>query len=218
MRLNRENTLIENNLYPLAGFKPADVQAKFVSVLKPFETDILNIESALLLHNIPLFGALAGFFIGFWLLSRIICPAVISTLSYAFIVIPLFHLFYLVGGVDFGRKLYAQIPELPENDPTRVRPLTEIVSWFWFPILWGWRAAFFVYRTFVCPNLVDTAFLIIATFILNLFARIISPFTILFILIIVTFSAPAILTRTPARELFQQALQQIKEKVNQKKE
>ena len=101
MRLNRENTLIENNLYPLAGFKPADVQAKFVSVLKPFETDILNIESALLLHNIPLFGALAGFFIGFWLLSRIICPAVISTLSYAFIVIPLFHLFYLVGGVDF---------------------------------------------------------------------------------------------------------------------
>ncbi|OHT17512.1 hypothetical protein TRFO_02554 [Tritrichomonas foetus] len=212
MRLNRENTLIENNLYPCAGFHPKDVQAKFVKALEPFKTDILNIESALLLHNIPLFSALAGFCLVFLIFSNCLVKSFVPSLAYGIILVPLFHLFYCLGGVEFGRKLYKDLPELGAEDPLRIRPLEEIVSWFWFPILWGWRIGFYIYRTFVCPNIIDTSALIIITIILGCILRAINIFYLLIFVLTLAFAAPAVLTRTPAGDVVKQFLQDLKEK------
>jgi hypothetical protein len=55
MRLNRENTLIGNNLCPCTGLTDSNIQKKFVQVLTPNEYIFYNIEKALFLENIPLY-------------------------------------------------------------------------------------------------------------------------------------------------------------------
>jgi hypothetical protein len=202
MRLNRENTLIENNLYPLAGCHPAEVQTKFVELLKPLESDILQIEAALLLHNIPLLIVFGGFVLGFLGLSRALTPCVISYLTYAIIVVPVLTLVYTLGGVAFGRSLYLKdLPDLPPADPRRIHSLEEIVSYAWAPLLWGWRAAFFVYRTYVCPNPLDAGALVIGAIILGLLAKIVNPLSLLLTAAVIGLAAPAVLALTPAKQL-----------------
>lgn len=210
MRLSRENTLIENNLYPCAGMHPKDVQTKFVKALKPYENDILNLESALLLHNIPLLAAFGGYLLVFLIVSNMLVHSFVSSLAYGIIFVPLFHLFYCLGGVEFGRKLYKQLPTLSAEDPLRIRPLEELVSWFWFPILWGWRFGFFVYRTFVCPNVVDTAAFIVLVILVNLIFKVINIFILLIILLVLGLAAPAVLTRTPAGDYVNKFLEDMK--------
>ena len=210
MRLNRENTLIENNLYPCAGMHPKDVQSKLLKILKPYENDILNLESALLLHNIPLLAAFGGYLVGFFILSNILINSFVSSLAYGIIFVPLFHLFYCLGGVQFGRKLYKPLPNLSAEDPLRIRPLEELLTWFWCPILWGWRVGFFVYRTFVCPNVVDTALIIVAIILLNLIFKVINAFILIIILLVLSLAAPAILTQTPAGDYAAKFLEDMK--------
>ena len=218
MRLSRENTLIENNLYPCAGMHPKDVQIKFVKALKPYENDILNLESALLLHNIPLFAAFGGYLLAFLIISNILVHSFVSSLAYGIILVPLFHLFYCLGGVQVGRKLYKPLPDLSADDPQRIRTLEELVSYFWFPILWGWRIGFFVYRTFVCPNVVDTAAFIVIIVILNLLLKCINVFILLIVLLILALAAPAILTQTPAGDYVAKFVEDMKKRKEKKGE
>lgn len=214
MRLNRENTMIENNQYPLAGLHPEDVQKKLVEYCRPIERDILQIEAALLLHNIPLLVAFGGFLLAFVIVSGLLIADGFPSLAYGIIFVPLFHLFWCAGGVEFGRKLY--LKELPEargeDDPQRVRSLEELMQWFWFPMLWGWRVAFFVYRTFVLPNIVDTAAFIIIVTILGLLCKAINVFVLLGLLIVAGLAAPAVLALTPAGEKVKQFLEDRKKK------
>ena len=210
MRLSRENTLIENNLYPCAGMHPKDVQSKLLKILKPYENDILNLESALLLHNIPLLAAFGGYLLAFLIVSNILVHSFVSSLAYGIIFVPLFHLFYCLGGVEIGRKLYKPLPTLSAEDPLRIRPLEELLTWFWFPILWGWRVGFFVYRTFVCPNVVDTAAFIVVIILLNLIFKVINIFIILIILLVLALAAPAVLTQTPAGDYVNKFLEDMK--------
>jgi hypothetical protein len=136
-RLSRKNSLIEDNLYPMAGCHRDEVEKKFVEILTPFENDILQFESALLLHNIPLFVVYALFFVGFLVVSLLATKCFLSSLTYAFIVIPIFTLVYNLGGVSFGRSLYKPLPELPEDNQRRIRPLAELVGWTAPALLWG---------------------------------------------------------------------------------
>lgn len=211
-RLNRPNTLIEDNLYPLAGYRQQDIVTKFVTMLKPIEEDILQIESALLLHNIPLYGALAGGFITFFLLAYVLSKSCFPSFVSAVILVPCFHLFYVCGGVDLLRKLYKQIPELAEDNKRRVRSLEEIVSFIWFPLLWGWRIGFFVYRTFKCPNVIDTAFLIIATIILGSLGKLMNFFMLCLIAVVLILALPGVLTMTPAGDFVVNFLNERKNK------
>jgi hypothetical protein len=200
-RLNRENTLIENNLYPLAGLHPPDVQKKFVEILTPLKDDILNIEAAVLLHNVRLFALFAGFLIGFLVLSIVVTKSFISPVIYLFILTPLLTLVYTLGGVGLARKFYlSPLPDLPEDNLARIRSLEEIVEWIWFPLLWGWRVAFFVYRTYVCPNAIDTVALIVAALLLGLIAKLVNLLIVLFAIVALFLTAPAILARTPVGE------------------
>jgi hypothetical protein len=212
-RLNRENTFIENNQYPLAGLHPPDVEVKFAEILKPLETDILQLEAALLLHNIPLFAVFAGYLIGFFVLSILLTKSIISPLTYSFIFVPLFHLVYLFGGIDFGRTLYlAEIPNLPADRRDRVRSVPELLHWFAPTLKWGWRFGFFIYRTFVCPNIVDTIVLILAAILLGFIAKLINPLVLLLALIVIALFVPAILTKTPAGQFLEQLAEDRKKK------
>ena len=52
MRLNRENTLIENNLQPFSGMTPEDVNKKnIVNSLKPYKEIIDQFQEAFSLIN-----------------------------------------------------------------------------------------------------------------------------------------------------------------------
>jgi hypothetical protein len=213
MRLNRENTLIENNLYPLAGCHPPEVQSKFVSILKPIEADILQIEAALLLHNLPLLAVFSVFLIGFVSLSLLLTPCLISYLTYAFIAVPLLTLVYTLGGVTFGRSLYLKsLPELPETHPRRVRTLAEIVAVVWPVLLWGWRIAFFVYRTFVCPNAIDVIALTTTSVLLGWVFKIVNPLKLLLVGTIAGLAAPAVFALTPAKSVIDAVVDAIKNK------
>ena len=213
MRLNRENTMIENNQYPLAGLHPADVKKKLVEYCRPLEQDILQIEAALLLHNIPLLAALGGFLVSFVIVSGIVVSSGFPSLAYGLIFIPLFHLFWCVGGVDFGRKLYlSALPELPAENPQRIRSLDELMEWFWFPMLWGWRVAFFIYRTLLLPNIVDTAAFLVIVILLGLLSKVINFFVVLGLLLIVGLSLPSVLALTPAGEHVRKFLNDLHKK------
>jgi hypothetical protein len=213
MRLNRENTLIENNLYPLAGFHSAEAQKKFVEILKPIERDILQIQAALLLYNIPLLIVFAGFLISFLYLSVLLTPVVISYLTYAIIAVPLLTLVYTLGGVDFARTLYLKdLPDLEATNPRRVRTLEEIVSYVWVPLLWGWRIAFFVYRTFVCPNGIDAIALVLGAVIIGWVSKLVNPIGVLFVAVVIGLVTPALFTLTPLKSYLGQLVAAIKSK------
>lgn len=219
MRLNRENTMIENNLYPLAGFHPADGQKKLCEMLAPFEQDILQIQGALLLHNIPLFVQLTGVLLGFVVLSGVLASKGLPSLVYGAIFVPLWHLFYLLGGVALLRKSYLkELPKLDEKNPRRIRTLEELMKWFYMPMNWGWKIGFFIYRTFVCPNIVDTAVMIVVFIILGAIFKAINAFVVMGLLVTIFLGAPAVLAMTPAGDFVKNVLEDMEKKKNQKKE
>jgi hypothetical protein len=210
MRLNRENSLIENNLYPLAGYHPPDIQKKFVEYLKPLEADILQVQAALLLHNLRLLGVLVAFFVGIESLAIWITPCIISYLTLAFITVPALTVVYTIGGVSFARKLYlSQLPALPATDPRRIRTLEEAVSYVWFPLLWGWRAAFFVYRLYVCPNAIDTVGFAVGAIVIGWIFKLLSFLALLLIATLCLFTGPALCTLTPGGKLIQQLIASV---------
>jgi hypothetical protein len=195
------------------------VRQKFVEILKPFENDILHIEAALLLHNIPLFIVFAGFLLAFLSLSLWLTPCVVSYLSYAILAVPLLTLVYTLGGVKFGRSLYLlQLPDTDDADPRRIRSLAEIVAIAAPVLLWGWRIAFFVYRTFVAPNALDAIALIAASVVLGWVAKLINPLRLLLVLTVAGLAAPALFTLTPAKQWLGELITAIKSKARRKPE
>jgi hypothetical protein len=218
MRLHRENTLIENNLYPLAVYNPADIQKKFVEILRPLETDILQVEAALLLHNVPLLAVLAIFFLGIEALALLLTPCLISYLTLVFITVPAFTLVYTLGGVSFGRSLYLkELPVLSADNPRRLRTLEEIVAIIWFPLLWGWRAAFFFYRLFVAPNAIDTIGFVVVAVILGWIFKILNLLKLLVLATVIGLVTPALFTLTPAKAWLEKLVDAIKTQLRKKK-
>ena len=219
MRLNRENTMIENNLYPLAGFHPEDGQKKLCEMLAPLEQDILQIQGALLLHNIPLFVQLTGILLGFVVLSSVLASKGVPSLVYGAIFVPLWHLFYHLGGVTLLRKSYLkELPKLDEKNPRRIRTVEELMNWFYLPMTWGWRIGFFIYRTFVCPNVVDTGAMIVVFVLLGAIFKAINGFVVMGLLVVLFLATPAVLAMTPAGDFVKNVLEEMEKKKKAKKE
>jgi phosphatidylglycerophosphatase A len=141
---------------------PEEIQQKFVKAIAPYKEYFDQFESALLLHNIPLFVALAGIVLGYIIvLSFLYCK--LSSAVVLIILVPLLELLYCFDVHIHIKKLFKPLPTLDEKDPKRIRTPEEIMKFLWKPILLIWRAGFFVYRTFRCPNPVDTiAFIFIS--------------------------------------------------------
>lgn len=213
MRLNRENTLIENNLQPMAGCPPEEVQAKFVKALEPYKEYVDQFQAALLLKNIKLFAAMLVTVIGMIVVFALLIASSIPNVIVAIIAVPILELFYCFDAHLKVKKLFlAEIPKSAEGAMDRQRSLEEIVALTWKPVLLIWRFGFFVYRTFVCPNPVDTIAFILLCIIIGFLNKILCFFTLFSILLVVALITPAILVKTPAGEKLGQILAQKKQK------
>lgn len=206
MRLNRQNTLIEDNLQPCAGMTPEEIQKKFVKAIEPYKEYIDQIQGALYLTNIPLFALLIGTVIAVFVIFGVL-SAILPRTAVLLITIPLLELFYCFDAQKLVKKLFIELPEKQADAPDRIRSLEEIVAIFWKPALFIWRVGFFVYRTIVCPNVVDTITLILATIIVSLINKHLCLITICAILFVLALIAPAILIKTPVGESLKQLTQ-----------
>lgn len=173
MRINRENTLIENNLYPFAGFSREEIIESFVKSCRPYEDHIMQFQAAFLLHNMRLFLALICIVVGLNSFIYMLFSCDISAAIILLIIIPLLELIYCFDVHISIQKLYIEVPKLDAEDPSRLRPLESLVAMFWKPVLVVWRAGFFVYRTIVCPNPIDSVILIVLLLILGVINRIV---------------------------------------------
>ena len=208
-RLNRENTLIENNLYPCAGMKEEDIKKTFVNIFTPYEEEINQIQNALFLHNIPLFVMIIVSFIAFWILN-IILYSKLSSAVYLIIFIPLIYLPYILNLQKFFKKFYSKDFIVDESNPARILKLEEIISFTYKPFLLIWRIGFFVYRVFICPNPVDVIIFIISIVFVGFLGKsfnfvLIGGFKLLLILLF-----PIIFTKTPAGPIIKEFLMKKK--------
>jgi hypothetical protein len=85
-------------------------------------------------------------------------------------------------------------------------------------MLWGWRIVFFIYRTYVCPNTIDTIALIGVAILLGLVAKVLNPLSVLLVLVIIALAAPAILTRTPLGSKLSALIEDLKKKRKEKQD
>lgn len=195
MRINRENTLIEDNSYPLAGMREEDICKFFTDALHPYTPIINQLQGALLLHNVPLFCTiLAGVFV-FLYSFRIVSNSEFPTVLFIIAVYPLCMLLLKLGGGNMLKSLCIKLPVLPENEPARIRPLKEIVALAWMPILFAWRVGFFVYRVFVCPNIIDIAVLLFAIVVIGLLCCAIDVVLCTGVVLYIALICPALFTR-----------------------
>jgi hypothetical protein len=84
------------------------------------------------------------------------------------------------------------------------------VSYIWFPLLWGWRLAFFVYRFSVCPNPIDAIGFAVGAIIVG---RIFKLFPFLAVLLIATlclFIGPTLSPLTPVEKWIQKLIASLK--------
>ncbi|EAY23643.1 hypothetical protein TVAG_119800 [Trichomonas vaginalis G3] len=213
MRLNRENTLIENHLQPYAGCTPEECLSKFVKAFTPYKEFIDQMQAALLLHNIKLFAAMLSTVIGVIALFAALKASSISNVIVGIIAIPILELFYCFDAEIHIKKLYlSELPKLADNVPDRIRSLEEIFAVAWKPVLVAWRFGFFIYATFVCPNPVDTIALIILIILLGLLNNVISLFWVFSFVLILALVTPAILVKTPVGEKLAELLHKKQKK------
>ena len=174
MRINRENTLIENNLQPFSGEFPEDIQAKIVKALTPYKEYVDQLQAALLLKNTTLFGIIVGTVVGLIVLfTLLICSPIPNTIV-LIIALPILHLFYCFDAHIRVKKFFIELPnEQNPEDKARLLSLEEIAKLIWKPVVVVARIGFFIYRTYVCPNPVDTIVFIVAAIILGFFLKLI---------------------------------------------
>lgn len=195
MRLNRVNTLIEDNSYPLEGMHENDICDYFVSVFKPYESIIKQFESALLLHNVPLYITIiivCGIFVTSF---KVVVESEFPTIIFIICLYPSINLLLLVGGRNMLSSICIEIPDLPEGSPNRVLNVEELVKVSWKLLTFLWRIGFFVYRTFVCPNIIDIIVFLFAVIVFGLLLCVLDGLFIFTVVLCILLFFPPLLTR-----------------------
>ena len=188
MRLNRQNTLIEDNLQPCSGMTPDEIQKKFVNAMKPYEEFVNQIQAALYLINVKLYVALCiAVAAVIAVFSLLICSSVPNTIVFI-ITIPIIELFYCFDAHIAIKKLFIEIPK-----DKKIKSLEELAALFWRPVLTIWRIGFFVYRTFVYPNAVDTIVFILAALAVGFINKFIPIFVIIALALVAFVVLPPVL-------------------------
>jgi hypothetical protein len=195
MRINRENTLIEDHSYPLAGMREEDVCRFFCDAIRPFVPHISQIQGAVLLHNIPFFCVIIVLSSVFLYSFRIVNDSGFPMFLYVLGLYPLLCLLFKLGGQSMVKSFYVKLPDLPETAPDRIRTIEEIVEMVWKPTLVIWRIGFFVYRTYVCPNVVDIIVLLSSLVLLGFVFMAVNVVAVAFVALFILLTFPALLTR-----------------------
>lgn len=187
--------MIENSSFPLAGWRENDIKAFFTELLRPYTGIIIQIQAALLFHNIPLYCVIVFSAIVFIYLLSIVVYSDFPTIFYFISVIPVFNAFLLLGGKEFLHSLCVELPDLPVTSSKRIRSLDEIVSILWRPLLYVWRVVFFIYRMYLCPNIVDISVFLVIIAIIGLLLCVVNGIVVLSVNLIILLTFPGILTR-----------------------
>ena len=88
-----------------------------------------------------------------------------------------------------------KIPDLPEDAPNRIRSLKEIVTIIYKPLTFLYQFFFFIYRTYVCPNIVDTIAILGIFILLGIICIAVNVIIIISIPIYTFLILPPLLTR-----------------------
>lgn len=195
MRLNRENTLIEDNSYPLEGMHQEEICKYFTVVFKPYEPIIKQFEAALLLHNVPLYITIiiiCGIFIT---ALKVVVDSEFPTIFFFICLIPSINMLLLIGGRNMLSLLCIEIPELPEGLPNRVMSVDELVRILWRPLTFIWRIVFFAYRVFVCPNIIDIIAFLFTVIVFGLLLCVLDGVFIFSVILGIFLFFPPLLTR-----------------------
>lgn len=195
MRINRENTLIEDNSFPLAGMRESDIIDYFTDKCAPYSYIFEQVQTALYLHNIPLYSAIVIMVALFLYILRAVNNSRFPTIFFLIMIYPIQCFFLKIGGNNIINSLCIDINTIHETEPNRIRSVREIVSLSWKPVLFCWRMLFFVYRVFVLPNTIDIIVLIIGTVIIGLILSIINGVFILGLILCLFLIFPPLLTR-----------------------
>jgi hypothetical protein len=195
MRINRPNTLIEDNSYPLAGMHDDDVYGYFTEVMRPYAPLINQIQGALMLHNVPLFFFMVVTVVVFLYSLKTVRDSDFPTILYLVSLYPFVNLLLKIGGANGLKSLSVDLPELPRTAPDRIRSIEEMAEIFGKPMLFAWRVGFFVYRTFCCPNVVDITVFLFLVFVVGFLCCVIDVVVVLTLGIAMGLTFPAVLTR-----------------------
>lgn len=195
MRISRENTLIEDNSYPLAGMHEADIIDYFTDKLSPYSYFFEQVQSALYLHNLPLYFTIVIIVIMFLYTLKVVENSRFPTIIFLTMIYPIQCFFLKVGGNSIFNSLCIDLNTINETGPNRIRSVREIISLSWKPILFCWRLLFFIYRVFVKPNVIDITVLMIGTMLIGLILCMINGVFILGLFLSLFLIFPPLLTR-----------------------
>jgi hypothetical protein len=187
------------------------LQEDLISILSLRSSALLQIEAALLLHNIPLFLAILFTTLPFLILSYFLTVYLIPPLVYVFLCFPLFQLLQLFQFARLFRLLF--LPVLPsDSGPRRIRSIEELVRLFWGGISWAVRNAGRAVRAVVSPGPLDCAFTILGIIVADIVCQAVNPFLLLAGIEVIVMVAPGIITLTPIVEFvteFQQRIRRV---------
>ena len=195
MRITRENTIIEDKSYPLAGMREDDICDFLTAHLKPFEPVTCQIQAAIFLHNVPLYITMLLTCSIFLYSFKVVSCSEFPTMIFIISLYPLINLILLIGGKNVLQSMCIQIPQLPESAPDRIRPINEIIKLGWKPIVFLWRVGFFIYRTYLCPNVVDIVLFLFVAIVSGLLLCTLDGILILSILVAICLILPPLITR-----------------------
>jgi hypothetical protein len=183
------------------GEQAAQLQTKFANFLTSHSDDILQLEAALLLHNVRLFVAVCVFLATFLAASYFLTRSLISGLVYLAVLVPSVQLLSALHLLDFFRALYLpNLPNLRPTNPRRLRSLDELLALVAAPIHWGCLGVVYVIRVLRTPNAMDSLVVIMGIIALDFLFQAVDAFIVAAVIIAVALAAPAILTMTPIVE------------------
>lgn len=194
-RINRQNTIIENYLIPLAGTTAEEKTAYYCQLFRPYEEIIFQFEGALLLHNIPLYVFIIFLCFAFIYITYLIEISPFPTFLYFISLIPAVQLAKEIGCFTIFKSMMIKLPDLPKDSPNRIRTLEEIFNLLHPCLTLIWRIGYFIYHTILFPNIVDTIALFTIIVLLGLISIIVSTTVIIGVFISSILFLPTILTR-----------------------
>jgi hypothetical protein len=184
---------------------------KFIELATKHETDIRQIQAALLLHNIRFYVVLVALFYGFSVLSLVLTEFFISPVTYALAFYPVISLLSVLIPRKLAGLLYLRaLPDLDAADPRRLRSIDELADLVGYPMQILTPVASWIRETLVRPAPVETSMLILGTVLLGFVFKVISPFVILLIVGTAALTAPALFTRTNFAETIKRRVHKLK--------
>jgi hypothetical protein len=183
----------------LAWARGPDLQQRVVDFLSPHAADGLEIEAALLLHNVPLFLAFCGAALAVLAVSYLFTAYLVPPLAYCLAFVPACQLLRVFRAGSLLRSFYlGQLPDLPEGDARRILPIADLVRLLWPAIAPAIRGLAQLAQAARAPALPDYGLAILSIIVADILCQSVNVFLVLGAVAAAGLAAPAAVAMTPA--------------------